>query len=396
VTLWLAEDGTAMSPPSINGTALRYVPDPRAALGDPYAVLDDPHSVLGDPRAALDDPHSVLGDPRAALGDPQAAFAVAGTDLDPPPIEGRTLNRWRPPDVPPARAPDPRMYTSRPPIEDFPPAEPDLRAFRAAVAELTAEIAQCPADDGRFAEHILTKRIDEWPFCDVLSGTPEGREATISKLLFDVRNYQPGPRSAVSIAALVRISMLTQIDALWWGHYVGYETDDDVYDSMQLVDLDELAFAGELGFSYRHQADTFLSRAARSAERRALPGRSPRTAGVSFARALPEVVDWLNLLADEFAEVAPPGTPALWVTSLARSVSHQRHLRSLGYLAPLPSAHCVGSAIDIEIAWYRRFRAHRLLRGLILDHQRADEINVIDEGQAWHVCLRPEGYARVA
>jgi hypothetical protein len=320
----------------------------------------------------------------------------AGTDLGPPPIEGRTLNRWRLPDIPPMRVAEPARRTSRPPIADFPPAEPDLRAYRSAVADLTAEIAQSTADDGRFAEHILTRRIDERPLSDVLAGTPEGREAATSKLLFDVRNYQPSPRSAANIAALVRISMLTQIDALWWGHCLGYETDDDVYDSLQLVDLDELAFAGELSFSYRHQAATLLSRAARSAERRALPGRSPRTAGVSFARARPEVVDWLNVLADEFAEVAPPGTPALWVTSLARSVSHQRHLRSLGYLAPLPSAHCVGSAIDIEIAWYRRFRAHRLLRGLILDHQRADEVNVIDEGQSWHVCLRPVARARAA
>ena len=84
------------------------------------------------------------------------------------------------------------------------------------------------------------------------------------------------------------------------------------------------------------------------------------------------------------------------LTSLARSVAHQRHLRSLGYLAPLPSAHCVGSAIDIEMAWYRRFRAHRILRGLILDRQRADEVNVIDEGQAWHVCLRPGTAVRAA
>ena len=78
------------------------------------------------------------------------------------------------------------------------------------------------------------------------------------------------------------------------------------------------------------------------------------------------------------------------VTSVARSVEHQLHLKSLGYIALLPSSHCVGYAADIEIQWYRRFRAHRLLRGLLLDRQREREINVIDEGQAWHVCLRPD------
>ena len=99
---------------------------------------------------------------------------------------------------------------------------------------------------------------------------------------------------------------------------------------------------------------------------------------------------WLNQLADEFARITPDGTPPLWVTSLARSVQHQRHLKSLGYIALLPSAHCVGYAADIEMKWYRRFHAHRILRGLLLDRQRAGEVNVIDEGQAWHVCLHPD------
>ena len=56
----------------------------------------------------------------------------------------------------------------------------------------------------------------------------------------------------------------------------------------------------------------------------------------------------------------------------------------------MPSAHCVGYAADIEIRWYRRFHAHRILRGLLLDRQRANQVNIIDEGQAWHVCPHPD------
>jgi len=99
----------------------------------------------------------------------------------------------------------------------------------------------------------------------------------------------------------------------------------------------------------------------------------------------------LNQLATEFAALAPSGTPPLWVTSLARSVEHQRHLRALGYSAALPSAHCVGYAADIEMAWFRRYRADIVLQGLLLDLQQAGDINVIDEGQAWHVCISPAG-----
>ena len=33
----------------------------------------------------------------------------------------------------------------------------------------------------------------------------------------------------------------------------------------------------------------------------------------------------------------------------------------------------------------------RVLQRLLLDRQDAGEINVIDEGQAWHVCIGPVG-----
>jgi hypothetical protein len=276
------------------------------------------------------------------------------------------------------------------PTEDFSPAEPDLKYYRAAVGDLVAEVRGCDRSDGRRTEGILAKRLDCEPFSDVLSCGPEGRDGAIARMCFDVRNFEPGPRTSRSVAALVRISLLAQIDSLWWGRSPAYPTDTDVLDADGLIDLDDMYRAGQLKFSYRHQPATFFARAARSAERRAMPGRSPRTAGLRMARGRPRVITWLNQLADDFAEVAPPGTPALWVTSLIRSMDHQRHLRTLGYVAPLPSAHCAGYAADVEIAWFRRYRAHRLLRGLLLDRQRADEVNVIDEGQAWHVCLRPD------
>jgi hypothetical protein len=279
---------------------------------------------------------------------------------------------------------------SRPPIVDFSSSLPDLGPYRAAVSDLVTEIADCTATDTECAEHILSQRLDEDEFATVLEATPDGWDATAAKLLHEVRSFVPSPRNAtVSLAALVRISMLAQIDAVWWGRSASYQRDSDVRGSAELVDLDQLERAGRLRFSYRHQAATLLTRAARSAERRTLPGRAPRTAGMSMAKARPQAVAWLNQLADEFAQIAPGGTPPLWVTSLTRSVEHQKHLKSLGYVALLPSAHCIGYAADIEMKWYRRFHAHRLLRGLLLDHQRAGEVNVIDEGQAWHVCLSP-------
>jgi hypothetical protein len=188
---------------------------------------------------------------------------------------------------------------------------------------------------------------------------------------------------------MIRIALLAQIDAMWWGGLTAYEADADVLGCGDLLDLDLLRRDGLLSFRYRHQSATLPGRAFRTAERLVAPGRAPRTAGLRLARARPDLLVMLNQLATAFSERAPRGTPPLWVTSLARSVAHQRHLRDLGYAAMLPSAHCVGYAADVEMTWFRRFGADQVLQEVLLERQAAGEINVIDEGQAWHVCVRP-------
>ena len=268
----------------------------------------------------------------------------------------------------------------------------DLAAYREAVADVLAELAgprrQCPKKAA--AERILTRRLSEPEFAMILSATPAGEEAAVRRVLREVRSYQHSERSSArNLAAMIRIALLAQIDVLWWGHLPPYESDADVNGSADLLDLDGLRRDGMLLFHYRRQASTLLARAARKAERKAAPGRAPQTAGLRFAFARPELIVLLNQIAADFADLAPPGTPQLWVTSLVRSMAHQQHLRDLGYAALIPSAHCVGYAADIEMTWFRQFSADQALQRVLLERQHAGELNVIDEGQAWHVCVRP-------
>ncbi|GAB3347822.1 hypothetical protein GCM10027452_18440 [Micromonospora halotolerans] len=69
-------------------------------------------------------------------------------------------------------------------------------------------------------------------------------------------------------------------------------------------------------------------------------------------------------------------------------------LRRLGCAAMVPSGHCLGWAADVELEWYGRFGARDLLAELLLARQEAGEINVVDEGQAWHLCLAPAARRR--
>jgi hypothetical protein len=269
--------------------------------------------------------------------------------------------------------------------------ESDLAAYRSAVADVLAELAALgQRASAASAERILVRRLAEPEFAMIFSATLPGPQAVTQRVLREARTYRQSARSsACNLTAMIRIALLSQIELLWWGHLPAYRDDADVLRSGELLDLEALRSGDMLLFRYRRQSATLLGRAVRSAERFAAPGRAPRTAGLRFACARPELVVLLNQIAAEFARLAPAGTPRLWVTSLTRSEEHQRHLRSLGYAALLPSTHCVGFAADIEMEWFRQFQADHVLQGLLLEHQRAGDINVIDEGQAWHVCVRP-------
>jgi hypothetical protein len=267
----------------------------------------------------------------------------------------------------------------------------DVAAYREAVADVLAELtAHNRRPTVAAAERVLSRRLTEPEFAMVLSVTPSGAEAATQRILRDLRSHgQLSPNSAGDLVDMVRITLLTQIDVLWWGHVPAYKSDADVLAAADLLQLDGLRRGGMLAFSYRHQATNVVSRAVRVAERAAAPSRAPAAAGLRLACARAELIVLLNLIAANFARLAPPGTPRLWVTSLTRSVAYQRHLRALGYAALLPSAHCTGYAADVEMAWYRSFGADHILQAVLLGHQRDGDINVIDEGQAWHVCVRP-------
>jgi hypothetical protein len=267
----------------------------------------------------------------------------------------------------------------------------DVTAYRAAVGDLLAEV-DGPVAAGRLRalQTLLAERLIGGEFDAVLSAVPGGIAAAIDGMTREISCYRAGANSsAAGMSAVIRIYLLAQIDAMWWGSAPDFQSDEDLLSADDLVDLEVLRRGGQLGFRYRRQAQTKAARVVRAAERRAWPDRVPRTAGLRFSRARPEAVALLNQVAAIFAASCPPKTPPLWVTSLARSVAHQHRLRDLGYAAVLPSAHCSGYATDIEILWYRRYDADLVLRSLLLDRQAAGEVSVIDEGQAWHVCISP-------
>jgi hypothetical protein len=277
-------------------------------------------------------------------------------------------------------------------------AEPDLGSYRAAVADLSMEIASCGKGlrNRHRAEAVVTERIVAPELLAVLSEMPKGAAAAVQTLLSEIRDFRPNAcGSALDLADLVRIYLLSRIEIMWWRTTPEFATDIQLRTSADLVDLDALRRQRRLRFRYRRQTESLVGRAVRAADRRLWPDRTPRTAGMRHTQGRPECVALLNELATEFARRTHKATPPLWVNSLTRSVEHQRRLRALGYTAMRPSAHCLGYAVDVEMAWFQQYGAAHALAMLLLERQGTGDVNVIDEGQAWHVCVSPTAAGRL-
>jgi hypothetical protein len=266
-----------------------------------------------------------------------------------------------------------------------------LLSYRAAVEDLVKEAGTCPrSPDSSAVEGVVARRIGQPEITAVLSYLDGGADAAAARLIRELRNYQPDARSSASdLPTFIRILLLSQIDSAWWGGTTPFTSDADVLSSTELVDLSPLRSAKVLEFQYRAQPAGLPGRARNWAQHKMLPALRPRVAGLRFTRSRPVVVAVVNQIAREFAAALPPRTPRLWVTSMVRSVEHQYRLRSLGYSAVLPSSHCAGYACDLEVHWLRQFDPDNLLARLLLERQEAGQLNVIDEVQAWHLCVNP-------
>lgn len=293
----------------------------------------------------------------------------------------------------PIRGPLHQSLSSVAAIDQTPRAVPtaaDLDAYRTAVTELLVEVgALAEAASTAARQALLADGLSRPALAAVLDATPQGPVAARETLLLEIARYPDSHSSTVSLTALIRIYLLSQIDVMWWRDAPTYLTDEQVNQCPDLVDLEWLRRRDLLRFRYQEQPTTVLGRRARAVRHRFFPDLTPGTAGLRFRRARREIVALLNDIGRAFASAAPPGTPPLWVTGLVRSAEDQYRLRRLGHASMMPSGHCLGYAVDVEMAWFRRFRARETLAALLLERQKAGELNVVDEGQTWHLCLAP-------
>lgn len=267
----------------------------------------------------------------------------------------------------------------------------DLVDYRSRVDELADRVGN--RDVTRASAAVAADDV----MIEVLRHDPHGVDHALAQLDAELDAVAPNGRSTADDArSMTRVFLLHQIDVLWWGTAPAYETSADVESASDLVDLDALRRTGRLHFSYRKQANTLPSRIVRAVDRRVRPQRGPGGAGLRYCRARPEAVAFLNSVAAELRQRDDAGDASVWVSSAVRSVQHQEHLKSLGYSALYPSSHCSGYALDIPLRWLRPRGTGTVLAEVLTSRRDTGEINVIDEGPSWHVCLSPSSLPALA
>jgi hypothetical protein len=277
------------------------------------------------------------------------------------------------------------------------PPPPDLAGYRRAVDEAVRHLRDGTADPGRAAGPVLARAAGTPELRGVLDRVPGGADVALERITRQLSGFRPNPRSnATTPATLLRIALLQQIDVAWWGSVPPFADDDAVRRSPQLTALAPLRRQRRLAFRYRIGSTALPGRARNYAVRRWAPDHEPRSSGLSYPLARPAMVALLNEVAGEFAAAARPWRGTMWVNCIVRSTAVQTRLQQLGYSALLPSAHCTGHAADIEMAWLRRHGVAPALEDVLTAYRDDGVLNVIDEGQAWHVCLAPAHAGRYA
>lgn len=260
--------------------------------------------------------------------------------------------------------------------------------FRSAVDQLSEAVGHCPPDR---VEDVIRVGLADTAIAPVLAAAADadGQRRAVDQLARRAATFRPTDvSSARGVGPLVRVELLSALDTAWWSHVPAYLSDAQIRTDPDLIDLRVARRRRELRFGFRVQVFDPVRRALRAADRRILAHRSPRTIGMRLPYGRPEMLTVLNSLADELS-TREPGAPRLWVNSLVRSLAYQDEMRASGYTAATGSAHCVGWAADIEMAWMKRRGYGTALADLLIERADAAEFNVIDEGQAWHICLNP-------
>lgn len=187
--------------------------------------------------------------------------------------------------------------------------------------------------------------------------------------------------------------MKINIEDKWYKDNHRYKTTIDINNDKNLINFKKSDIAI---FNFIHLKESWYRRLPNSLFKRIrkllnLP--TGETMGLMNIYSKPEIISCLNSIAIGISTRLNLKRPYPFVvTSILRTVKHQKHLNKIGYPAADESSHCCGYAADIECNWLKINRPDiaDALDEILEEYFQCSMINLIRYGNFYHICLNPD------
>ncbi len=208
--------------------------------------------------------------------------------------------------------------------------------------------------------------------------------------------FPPAAKTIARYQMLVRVLLAQAVDSSWYTGYPCYLSSRQVESDNTLVSFERFSEDFDVKFIYVRYYKHILMRVPNAVRLRYRsftnhPGRY--TQGLTVTRCKKAMAGLINQISEDVAlETNTRRSFKVLVNSVLRTVTYQRTLAKIGYIAPRRSAHLAGYAVDIEKRWYEKhdYHVHMVMKQTLGDLFTRGVINLIEEDSHWHVCLNPE------
>ena len=183
-----------------------------------------------------------------------------------------------------------------------------------------------------------------------------------------------------------KILLQQQLDSYWYSGFKSYKTNLEIYNDDDLVNLNEMDTTfmfqplkeGRRGISFFRRVYLKL-----------INSPLKNSSGLFLPYAPYPMYNFLNSFYDRLGF-------RVVVNGVIRSIEYQNNLIKKGFISCNASSHIYGYTVDLEQKWFRKYapKKYKRIQVLLDELEERGEINYIDYGHIWHVCLSPAALNR--
>lgn len=178
-----------------------------------------------------------------------------------------------------------------------------------------------------------------------------------------------------------KILLQQQLDSYWYSGFKRYKTNLEIYNAEDLIYFKDVKnkftyLELESGEEHISLFRKFLLKVINSPLK--------NSSGLFLPYAPVPMYNFLNRLCEDL-------DIPLVITNTLRSLEYQDKLLKQGHITPNESSHLYGYTVDVEQKWYKNNAPalHKKIETHLQKLEEEGQVNYVDYGQIWHICLSP-------